>query len=282
MLAKELLSRRYVTVDINDTVAQFIGKIKLVNEHAALVFDENKYKGVVERRFVLNSKLDPNKMKIKNAVKKRSRGRIPFYVPSLSPDTELKEVCKLLVTANSRILPVIQKDKVIGVVRAKYVAKEIAKDYPIPCNDLASMKPICVNEKEKISKAITLMEKYGIDHLPIIDEKNELTGMISISDLMENINFWKVSGQKLSKAARHQGTKKSGYDAGEKTALRDLPVKTFMSKKEVCSVSPKTKITLAVKQMLENNVNSIVLAEFNEPVGILTISDLLKDYAKRR
>ncbi len=279
--AKDLLRKDYVSTDIKETVAKLIGKLKKAGTHSALVFDGKKYLGLVSRRFLLTSRIDPSEMKVGNIIKKRSKAKTPFFVPKLEENTDIKQICKLMTTSDTDMLPVLKKEQVLGIVHAHDVANEIAREYArLTCDELASKPAITARPNDQIIKIITVFSREAIDHLPVVDEQNRLMGMVAMSDLAENPQAWNMSAQKISQAASHQGGKHTGYAHGEKTKMMNLPIQNYMSTRQICCTPPETKIPDAIKTMEENNVCSIVLVKYDKPVGILTIKDLLMDYAK--
>jgi len=270
----------YVSVDVKDTISQLLGKLKMKKEHSALVFEGKKYMGVLAKRFLLTSRINPSEMKVGNIIKKRSKAKAQFYVPTLELSTSLKEICRKMAAADTHLLPILQKDKVVGIVDSHDVALEIAGSYgKIACQEFAST-PITAQAKDGIFKAINILSRKNIDHLPIVDEQDRLIGMVALSDLLENSNFWNMSSQKISQAASHQRGKRTGYAHGEKTKMSSLPIENCMSRKTMCCTSPDTKIPEAIRIMGENNVCNIILVKNNKPVGILTMKDIINDYAK--
>ena len=279
--AKDLMRTDYVSVDLKDTISQLLGKLKMGKAHSALVFDGKKYKGIIAKRFLLTSRIHPEKMKVANVILKRSKAKSSFFVPTLKPDTNLKEICRLMAAADTHILPVLQKDKVIGVVSSHDVAGAIAENYKkLACQELASMAPVTATPDDEIMKVIQKLVRSGIDHLPIVDEQGRLMGMVTMSDLVEKPQLWDMRAQHIPQAASHQQGKRTGYAHGEKTSMMNLPIRNCMTTKSMCCTSPDTKIPEAVRMMDENNVSNIVLVKNSKPVGILTIKDLLVDYAK--
>jgi len=280
--AQDLMRRDYVSVDIRDSVSQLLGKLNKAKQHSAVVFDGKKYLGIVSPRFLLTSRINPKQMKVGNIVKHRSKSKAAFFVPKLEPNTDLRRMCKLLATADTHILPVLQKGRLLGIVNSHDVVKEVANAYrAINCDELATMQPITATENAPLGKVLQLFNRQKIDHIPIVDEKGKLSGIVTISDLMSNPQFWGPTyGQKISRAASHQKGSRSGYDSGEKTQMIGLPVRNCMSRRTTCCTPPSTSISEAVKIMGRNKVSNIVLVRFEKPVGILTIKDILQDYAK--
>ncbi|GEM_PF-3266799 len=279
--AQDLMRTDYVSVDVKDTIAQMMGALKKTKQHSALVFESNKYLGMIARRYLLTSRIDPSVMKVGNVLKKRSKSKIAFFVPTLTKNSDLKEICKKLATTDTHTLPVIEKGKVIGVISSHDVVKEIMEGYKkINCNELASLKAITVTYKDEIGKVINLFSKYGIDHLPVVDMKNEIIGMVVLSDLIENGQFWDLEKQKMPRAASHQSGGKAGQGRGEKTSMIALPVEDCMSTKSLCTATAETKIPEAVKLMDKNDVCNVIITKDKKAVGILTIKDILIDYIK--
>lgn len=279
--AQDLMRTDYVSIDINDTISQMLGKLNKAKQHSAVVFDGKKYLGVIARRYLLTSRIDPKKMKVANILKKRSKSKTPFYVPILKPETDIKEICRLMAAADTHMLPILQKDKLLGIVSSHDVVQEIAKAYKgLKCDELSNAELITAKENDPIGKVIGVFSYKDIDHLPIVDDQNKLTGMVAVSDLLENPQFWGTSSQKIPRAASHQEGKKTGYQHGQFTSMINLPIKNCMSRKSICCTSPDTKIPEAIKIMEENNVCNIILVKYDKPVGILTIKDILVDYAK--
>ncbi len=278
--AQDLLRTDYISVDVKDTISHLLGKLKQGKVHSALVFDGKKYLGVVTSRFLLTSRIDPSKMKVGNIIKKRSKAKAQFFVPTLELNTSLKEICRKITAADTHMLPVLQKDKVVGIVSSHDVGLEIAGAYgKITCADFAKT-PITARPSDGLDKVINVLSRENIDHLPVVDEQNKLLGMVAMSDLLENPNSWNMSAQKISQAASHQQGKRTGYAHGEKTKMSNLPIENCMSRKAMCCTAPETKVPEAVRIMDENSVCNIILVKNNKPVGILTIKDIIADYAK--
>lgn len=277
--ASDILTKNYVKVDVKDTIAVLLGALKKAKERYALIFEGKKYLGVITKRTILTERIDINQTKVANIAKRRSNAKGSIYVPTLEPDTDDKTICKLMAAANTHILPVIQDGKVIGVVKAEDVLMEMAPILRTSCEKIAK-KPMTATPDTKISKAFEILTKNHIDHLPIVDGQGALTGIISVSDLMENTELFAENRQRIPKAASHQGGKKTGYGRGEKTHPYNLPIQNYVGAKILCSAPPGTQVKDAIEIMTRNNVGSIVLVNGNKPVGIVTYKDLLQFASK--
>ena len=76
--------------------------------------------------------------------------------------------------------------KPFGIVTKRDLARIMAfLDVPAKClilSYLASRPLICASQTQTIQEAADIMEKYNIDHLPIL-EKDKIVGMITTRDL---------------------------------------------------------------------------------------------------
>ena len=281
VVVKDIYSSDYVKVDVNDTVSKMLGKLKKAKKYYGLVFDKNKYLGLVGKRFLLTTRSDPSVMKVKNIIKKRSKSKTPFYVPILKPETSIHEAGRLIAAADVKALPVMKNNKIIGVVNSIALAKAIKDDYKdVACEQLASMNIIKANYKDGIDKIINLMNRRHIDHIPVVDNKNKILGLVAMGDIMEEYQIWtKFNAQKIPRNATHQNWKQTCYDHGQKNRILNLSVENILNK-NVCTAKPDISVKVAMQKMIKANKSSVILVENNEPVGILTLRDVFIDYAK--
>jgi CBS domain-containing protein len=104
-----------------------------------------------------------------------------------------------------------------------------------------------VNENDLVEFVAKIMKWKNIHHIPVVNDENKLTGIITSTNLNEMI----VNKDNL------------------------LVAKDIMVKK-IISVDSSTSIDDAKKIMLENKIGCLLILEFGELVGILTKNDLNK------
>lgn len=281
VVAKDILTKTYVKVKPGDSISSMIGKMRRARSHQALVFENNKYLGMIDRRFLLTSRVNPAQMKVGNIIKKRSKAKTPFYVPTLSPDADETQMCKLMNSANVHALPVQKDGKILGIVRGLDLADAVSSAYPkVPCSELGSMDITTAQYTDEIGKALNMMNKHSIEHLPVVDKRGKLVGLVAAGNFIEDFTLWDAFiGIRIPQHASHQGEKKRGYDVGEQIHTLRIPVEQIMTPL-VCTITPSSTIREAVLCMQDSDVSSIVLTRNEKPVGILTLKDIFKDYAR--
>ncbi len=284
--AHELMRTDYIITDIDETVASLIGQMNRHGQCYAVVFDGTTYKGIAAKKWLLSSRIDPATMKLKNLLTHRSKSKTPFFVPKLTPDTELKEMARLFATADVHALPVIitenKKEKVVGVVHSIDLIKELKTYYVrVRADELASMRLTTINQDEELGKAMNLMSKQGIGRIVVVDDANKLIGIISLMDIITDVHALPRSNVRISKAASHQQGKHTGFGTGEKTSILKLPVHNVLTHvPNCCTLTPENSVADVIDELAENDVSSIVLTKKDIPVGIITIKDILEDFSK--
>ena len=114
--------------------------------------------------------------------------------------------------------------------------------------DLMSTAVVFVHDTDTIATARREMRRAGFRHLPVVDEHQNLLGIISSTDL--------TNGRRRPVASGRIGRSMS---------------------RVVVTVTPDTPVTRAEALMLENAFHSLpVVASDGHVVGILTETDLLR------
>jgi predicted transcriptional regulator len=284
--AHELMRTDFILADVDDTVAALIGQMELHQQREAVVLDGTTYRGVVAKKWLQSSRIDPERMKIKNIIAHRSKSKTPFFVPKLAPETELKEIARLLATADVHALPVIvsehKKEKVVGMVHAIDVLEAVRPLYTrVRANEIASMKIVTIQQDEALGKALNLMNKQGVGHIIVVNGMNKLVGILGLTDILIDVHAFPRSTLRVPKAASHQKGKHTGFGVGEKTDQLKLPVHNILTHvPNCCTVAPTDSVATVIDEMIESHVGSVVLTTKDVPVGIITSKDILEDYAK--
>ncbi len=118
---------------------------------------------------------------------------------------------------------------------------------------------ITVHPETSIAEAARLIEKKQIDHLPVINHKGQLKGVISDRDIK------RYSASPATTLAVHE----LNY------LLEKLEVRELMSH-PVITVPPGTTIEGAARIMHEKRISSLPVIEKETVIGIITRTDVLQ------
>lgn len=123
--------------------------------------------------------------------------------------------------------------------------------------------PITASPKTTFNEAMRLMENNEINHLPILNKKEELIGIVSHSDMLEaepsrvsTLSVYEIASL-LEKVTMDQ--------------IMSHPVKAIQ---ENCSISE------AAHYMLEEQIGCLPVLDGKELVGIITDTDIFKTFVE--
>ncbi|HVN07894.1 MAG TPA: CBS domain-containing protein [Patescibacteria group bacterium] len=111
---------------------------------------------------------------------------------SVSPESSVHEVARYLREKGIRAVGVVDaKGGVVGVVSQADMSDKVAAENKCPAwmriTEIMSVNPISVPLDTALDECVRLMEKNGIFHLMVHDDKGRYMGMLSVQDLLRVI-----------------------------------------------------------------------------------------------
>ena len=107
------------------------------------------------------------------------------------PSSSTLSAALLMQETDTGIVPVVQDHftpRLVGVVTDRDLCLHVVAAGRDPASTWVDrcMKedPICCTEQDDVSLALQLMKKHQIRRLPVVNEKHEIAGMLSLSDLV--------------------------------------------------------------------------------------------------
>jgi CBS domain-containing protein len=137
--------------------------------------------------------------------------------------------------------------------------------------DVMTKDVTCLEESDKLSQAIELMQDQEIRHVPIVDGDGKLKGMLSDREVLK---FLPTPDQLPETAGL--SFRERLFSTDDATAARQS-LQTVMVR-EPNSVTPETLLTDAMKQLCEDTISGLPVVDpkSNKLVGIVTTSDVLR------
>ncbi|MCI3278183.1 CBS domain-containing protein [Streptomyces cylindrosporus] len=104
-------------------------------------------------------------------------------------ETPFKDVARLLDEHRISGLPVVDHDdKVLGVVSGTDLIRRQAErpvnGHAPTAGDLMSTPAITVHPQQRVADAARVMERHGVERLPVVDEEDRLIGIATRRDLL--------------------------------------------------------------------------------------------------
>jgi len=260
LAAKDVFSEDFVNVYENNTLSECFSLFKEKVPPVLIVFDSNdEYKGVIARRWIIRSRMDPSTTKVE---------KLTRVAPTVTLHDSLGRVARLMVESGIRQLPVYSGEKLLGVITDENVIHRavLGKWGNAKIEKFMTKNPYVVEEDESIGALLSLFREKGISHVPVTSN-GELVGIVSIHDVIEHIF-----------QPRQRQTR--GEIVGEKVPVLNLPVKGIM-KKPVVTVLPRSNLKDCVKKMHDSDISSLVVIRKKRAAGIVTKLDFLEPIAQQ-
>jgi len=107
-----------------------------------------------------------------------------------SPKDTLKHVADLMTENDVGSVVVTEGGRVVGIFTERDLVRAISSGAQLdePVAKYMTEDLIFANPNESVESALTKMLRYGIRHLPIVDEDKRLLGVVSIRDLVEALS----------------------------------------------------------------------------------------------
>jgi len=111
-------------------------------------------------------------------------------VITVSKDTTMEQVAKIMTEKNIGSVIVVDNGKPVGIITERDIVKGIGKGKKLDskAEEIMTSSLITIREDSPITGALALMRQFNIRHLPVVNDKGELTGIISIRDIAKAID----------------------------------------------------------------------------------------------
>jgi CBS domain-containing protein len=252
---KSLISKA-TTIEPTDTLAQVISKITKNNSYDVFYL---KDKNVLSTniRALLNAK-NITSMKIESFL---------YPIPHVTQNDSVQKVANIITHYRIREVPVVDKNKIIGVVTAKQIIKLLlSKDNKwIKANLVYTQNPITIPADESLSNARRIMTTKRIDHLPVMNQ-GKIKQVLTSYHILESIMPSERQGQKsMIRKTEHALESKIGN-----TGSTRIP-----------QCSPNDDLNKIINLMIKTDTTCCLVSLWDTLQGIITFKDILSLLASK-
>ncbi len=226
---------------------------------------------------------------------------------SVSPETPVPEMITIMVDKHVDMVPVLVEGNLVGIVTAADIIKvfvrldavrllythsgTVGKNRRLvdllaggsddvaaalssvlrKVEDIMTEEVICLKEKDKLFKAMKVMQKGRFRHVPIVGKDNTLLGIISDRDILRHLPM--CSGQHQIKENVFRSRL---FDVDQEHPSLELPLSRVMNT-DVIYVLPSCSFYEAIKTLDEMNISCLpVVDEEKKLQGIITVTDVMR------
>lgn len=253
--ADQLLSKA-VTIDPSFTISKVIS---IMNENDA--YDVFCMKGnscfTINARDLLAAR-DILKMKVDSLLRR---------IQPLSKSSTLEEAAAMLTHYRMRSVPVVDKNQIIGTVKAKNIIELLAQHSLnwITANTILTPNPITIDSKELLSKARKIIMSNRIDHIPVINN-GKISNVITTMHLLPLLI---------------PSERKGSYEKGLNPSRRlDSQIGNIGSAR-IPQCNTNDSLDMVIGSILKANTSCCLLTLWGNLHGIITYGDLLNLLEKK-
>lgn len=135
--------------------------------------------------------------------------------------------------------------------------------------DLMHTKVFTVEEDALIERVFFLMHYEKIRHIPVVNRKSEVIGIVSDRDL------YKALGPKNNSNVIEE--------SGDKAAMHVVPQKVrHIMHRAVITINPNEQVTDAAAVMAKHRIGALPVVKDGKLAGIVTATDLLRYFSKAK
>ena len=255
MKIKEIMTKEVISVDKDEDLKHVLDLMKKHNITKIPVVEDKKLVGIVTDSLIAY-KLGSIRKRDISTSRMHASSVTEKEIDIISPDTDVKKILKMVGKPGPTMLPVVEKDKLVGVVTKADLLFLV--DSKKPLNTIMQRDIHAVSPEDRIVHARRVMIDENVARLPVIDQ-GKLFGIIS--DIEIAFAFAKL--------------KKSFSLGRQKHRLDELTVKTVM-KSPVLWTTRTVSVIEAAKIMMKHHIGSLPVIDDDALVGIVTRTDLLR------
>ncbi len=262
-----LIKDDFLVFQDDTMLSEVLGKLREFEKRAALIFRNNKYLGIIDRKKLLKSSIDPTTVKVAGFIAR---------TPVLDYHANLFETARLLYEADTDYLPVQKEKGIVGVIHSLDVAAAAILLPEVPkatVKSLSLVKPAKVDKDDKVATVVALMGSQSIDHVPLFDQ-GKLYGIVSFRDLIRRTLNWNIKRDVSMKLTPYVSSQDQKFGV---VNLGSLPVVDFATTQNLVKVRANSSVKDAVGLMIKFGIHDVLVVDDTKYQGLLTVRSVLKN-----
>lgn len=216
----------------------------------------------------------------------------PSQALQIKPSTTVAEAAQLMAAKREDcVLVTDDDDRIAGIFTAKDLAFRVVgaglKATSVTIADIMTKNPLCARTDTSATDALDLMVRKGFRHLPVMDENQDISGVLDITkcfyDAMEKLERAYASSRKLydalegvqSELGTSQPQQIIQYVEALRSKMSGPTLETVLSGMPPTTVSVRTSVREAAQLMKENHTTALLVQDQGAITGIFTSKDVV-------
>jgi CBS domain-containing protein len=210
----------------------------------------------------------------------------------IKPNTTVSEAAQLMAAKREDcVLVTDDDDRIAGIFTAKDLAFRVVgagqKAANVTIADIMTKNPLCARTDTSATDALDLMVRKGFRHLPVMDENQDISGILDITkcfyDAMEKLERAYSSSRKLydalegvqSELGASQPQQIIQYVEALRSKMSGPTLETVLTGVPPTTVSVRTSVKEAAALMKENHTTAVLVQDQDAITGIFTSKDVV-------
>jgi CBS domain-containing protein len=114
-----------------------------------------------------------------------------YQVWTVAPEETVFAALELMAEKNIGALPVVEHGRVCGIFSERDYARKVIlhgrSSHYTPIRDIMTAPVFTIRPDEDMNRCMSLMTDKHVRHLPVLDDDEQLLGIISIGDVVKAI-----------------------------------------------------------------------------------------------
>jgi CBS domain-containing protein/ribosome-associated translation inhibitor RaiA len=250
----DIVVEEFVEVDADERLAKVRAAFDQANPKGVIVTEDGDYAGVIGESELVKSRIQDD---TKASVLMTSAPRVDHH-------EDIRETARLLVEGDVNVAPVFRGETLDGIITTDAILEAVLENLDaLTVSQIYTDEVITETTAATVGQAINRLREHGISRLPIVDDADTLTGIITTHDI---VNF----------VVRDETRQEKGDRSGDHDRMLDLPVENLMTS-PVLTAELEDAVDEAVEVMFDNDISGLVVTDDDNGVsGIITKTDVLR------
>ncbi|MCL4345886.1 MAG: CBS domain-containing protein [Candidatus Thermoplasmatota archaeon] len=249
---EEIMTSSPLAIDEEETVSFAMNRMREKSIAQLPIQSRGKYSGMISYRELLRRKSLHLNSKVRN---------FAMNPPVLNRKNTIKDAIDLLKDTSLGAVPVLEKDKLVGLVSRTDIIKNISDFDEVEqfqAQDIMN-EPFSVDLESGVEEALEKIREHDTDISPVVDKDQKIQGIVRLEDVA---NYDIVSKEQMGSGDFSQ---KERMDISVKS-LMDAPIFSYED----------DNLTTSCDLMVRNHLHSLpVCNKGMRLTGVITIDDII-------